>query len=76
MYRKLGDGQKGLKMEYTFESAMNRLDEISKLLSENSESLDKSLEPYAEGVKLIKFCNDKLNNAVITVKNIEESNDM
>ena len=55
---------------------MNRLDEISKLLSENSESLDRSLELYAEGVKLIKFCNDKLNNAVITVKNIEESNDM
>lgn len=63
-------------MEYTFESAMNRLDEISKLLSENSESLDRSLELYSEGVKLIKFCNDKLNNAVITVKNIEESNDM
>lgn len=55
---------------------MNRLDEISKLLSENSESLDRSLELYAEGVKLIKFCNDKLNNAVITVENIEESNDM
>jgi len=59
-------------MEYTFEEAMKRLDEISQALSENSLSLDKSIELYAEGVKLIKFCTEKISNATLTVKKIEE----
>lgn len=60
-------------MKYTFESRMERLDEISKLLSENKVTLDESLKLYEEGVKLLKFCNDKISNANLKIKTIEES---
>lgn len=59
-------------MELTFEQAMKRLDEISTSLSGDTLSLDMSLELYAEGVKLIKLCSEKLSQATLTVKSIEE----
>lgn len=59
-------------MEQTFESAMSRLEEISDILSQNQVGLDESLKLYEEGVKLLKFCSDKLEKADITVKKIEE----
>lgn len=58
-------------MKQTFESAMERLEEISKILSENNVTLDESLKLYAEGVKLLNFCNDKLNKASLKIKDIE-----
>ena len=57
-------------MEQTFESAMSRLEEISDVLSQVG--LDESLKLYEEGVKLLKFCSDKLEKADITIKRIEE----
>ena len=59
-------------MEQTFESAMSRLEEISDVLSQNQLGLDESLKLYEEGVKLLKFCSDKLEKADITIKRIEE----
>lgn len=59
-------------MEQTFESAMSRLEEISDVLSQNQVGLDESLKLYEEGVKLLKFCTDKLEKADITIKRIEE----
>lgn len=59
-------------MEQTFESAMSRLEEISDVLSQNQVGLDESLKLYEEGVKLLKFCSDKLEKADITIKKIEE----
>ena len=59
-------------MEQTFESAMSRLKEISDVLSQNQVGLDESLKLYEEGVKLLKFCSDKLEKADITIKRIEE----
>lgn len=58
-------------MKQTFESAMERLEEISKMLAENNVTLDESLKLYAEGVKLLNFCNDKLNKASLKIKDIE-----
>ncbi len=46
-----------------FEQAVEKLEEIVKQLEEGGLSLDKSLETYTEGVKLIKFCNKELNKA-------------
>lgn len=60
-------------MEHTFESAMTRLEEISRTLSENDVSLDESIKLYEEGVKLLKFCNDKLAQANVKLQNIEEN---
>ena len=58
-------------MKQTFENAMARLEEISGILSENNVTLDESLKLYAEGVKLLKFCNSKLEQAKIKIKDID-----
>ncbi len=58
-------------MKQTFEQAMERLEEISAILSENEVTLDESLKLYAEGVKLLKFCNDKLNKATLKIRDID-----
>lgn len=60
-------------MEYTFESAMERLEEISEILQENNVTLDQSLELYGEGVKLLKYCSDKLNRAQRKIISIDEA---
>ena len=62
-------------MKQTFENAMSRLEEISEILSENNVTLNESLKLYAEGVKLLKFCNTKLEQAQVKIRDIE-GNDM
>ncbi|MBR4036762.1 MAG: exodeoxyribonuclease VII small subunit [Oscillospiraceae bacterium] len=58
-------------MKQTFETAMARLEEISQLLAENDVTLDESVKLYAEGVKLLKFCNSKLEQAQIKIRSID-----
>ena len=58
-------------MKQTFETAMARLEEISRILSQNNVTLDESLKLYAEGVKLLNYCNDKLNKATLKIKDID-----
>ena len=60
-------------MEYTFESAMQRIDEISKILRDNNVTLDESLALYEEGVKLLAFCNKKLQRAKLKISKIDGS---
>lgn len=47
----------------TFEQALNRLEEIARILESGETSLEESLKMYEEGMKLIDFCNQKLNEA-------------
>lgn len=56
------------KNELTFESAMVRLEEIVRLLEGGGAALDTSLSLFEEGVKLVKFCNSKLDSAEQRVK--------
>lgn len=49
--------------ELSFEEALNRLEEVVKELEDGGLSLDKSLEVFTEGVKLVKFCNQELSQA-------------
>lgn len=58
-------------MDYTFEQAMQKLEEISKMLSDNNVTLDESLELYAEGVKLLNFCNEKISAVSVKIQEIE-----
>ena len=58
-------------MKQTFENAMARLEEISDILAENNVTLDESLKLYAEGVKLLKFCNAKLEQAQVKINDID-----
>lgn len=46
-----------------FEKALHKLEKIVEKLENGGLSLDKSLEEFTEGVKLIKFCNDELTSA-------------
>ena len=49
--------------ELTFEGAMLRLEEITRLLEKTDTPIDTSLELYKEGIELVKFCNSKLDDA-------------
>lgn len=54
----------------TFEQAMNRLEEIVKMLENNDISLDKSVELFQEGIQLSKYCSDKLTDVEEKVSKI------
>ena len=58
------------KKEITFEKAMERLDEIVNMLENGNYPLDKSLEFFEEGIKLVNFCNSKLDFAENKVKEL------
>ena len=61
------------KKMMTFEAAMERLEEIARLLESGSEGLDESLKLYEEGVSLIRLCTQKLENAEQSVKILQMS---
>ena len=54
----------------TFESALMRLEEITRLLEAGSAALDESLALFEEGVRLVRFCNEKLDDAKLKVLRI------
>ena len=56
------------KKAITFEAAMERLDEITRLLESGAEGLDDSLKLYEEGVSLIRLCTKTLESAEQSVK--------
>ena len=56
------------KKAITFEAAMERLEEITRLLESGAEGLDESLKLYEEGVSLIRLCTQKLESAEQSVK--------
>lgn len=61
------------KKTMTFEAAMERLEEITRLLESGAEGLDASLKLYEEGVSLIRLCTQKLESAEQSVKILQMS---
>lgn len=59
----------------TFEQALARLEEIVRALESGTAPLDTSLSMFEEGVKLVRFCNDKLDNAEQRIKILTSSGD-
>jgi len=49
--------------EVSFESAMERLDAIVEQMEANKLPLEQLLSGYEEGLKLVKFCSEKLDAA-------------
>jgi exodeoxyribonuclease VII small subunit len=47
----------------SFEQALSRLEEIVKELENGTAELDKSLDMFEEGIKLVKLCSSKLDDA-------------
>ena len=54
----------------TYSDAKKRLEEIAAALEENEITLEKSIELYEEGAKLVALCYDKLNNAKLKFSQI------
>lgn len=54
--------------EITFEAALARLEEIVRALDGGSAPLDESLSLFEEGVRLVKLCSGKLDDAEQRVK--------
>ena len=52
-----------MKKKTTFEEAMNRLEEIARSLETGDTTLEDSIKIYEEGIKLLEFCQAKLNEA-------------
>lgn len=46
-----------------FETALTRLEQITNELENGDISLDNSLKKFDEGMKLIQFCNQKLDDS-------------
>ena len=57
-----------------FEASMARLDEIVNELEKNERHLDESIQLFEEGLKLVRACNEKLNEFETQVKDIMERN--
>jgi exodeoxyribonuclease VII small subunit len=55
--------KKKTKGDITFESALKELETIANRLEDGSLSLDKSIEEFERGVKLARFCHQKLEEA-------------
>ena len=47
--------------EQTLEEAFVRLDQMLEKLSDRDTALEESFQVYAEGTKLLKYCNEKLD---------------
>ena len=57
-----------------FESALERLEEITGQLEDGEASLEQSIELYTEGLQLAKDCHQKLDAAEKKIKIITEQN--
>lgn len=54
--------------QYTFETAMARLEQIVRTLEEGKSTLEESLSVFEEGVRLVKLCTAALDGAEQKVK--------
>ena len=56
--------------EKTFESSIRELENIISELESGNLDLDKSISKYTEAMKLIEFCENKLNKATETINKL------
>ena len=58
-----------------YEEAIERLEEIVEKLESGGLSLEKSLDKFEEGVRLVKYCNKELNKAEKKVEMVIKEGD-
>ena len=61
-------------MEKSFEEALSELEAIVKELESGNVNLDDAINKYGEAMKLVKVCEDKINNAEDMVVKIVKDN--
>lgn len=59
----------------SFEDAMRELESLVSRLEGGSLSLDESIEAFEKAVKLVKLCNERLENAEKKVRLLIEAED-
>jgi exodeoxyribonuclease VII small subunit len=62
------------KKEQSFEDAVKNLEKIVGELESGDLDLDKSISKYTEAMKLIEFCEKKLNSATKTINKLVDEN--
>lgn len=68
--------QKGVKMKkINFEEAIEKLDLAVRRLESEDMPLDEAIDSFEEAIKLVKLCNEKLENAQQRVRILTESVD-
>ena len=63
------------KKELSLEQAMARIEQILQTLDSGQGSLDESLALFEEGTALVHFCNEKLQQAKLRVKDVMAKNE-
>jgi exodeoxyribonuclease VII small subunit len=58
-----------------YETAMERLEEITEQLEAGDPKLEDAIKLYTEGLEIAKFCTEKLDDAESKIKLIAEKND-
>ncbi len=61
--------------EFSFEEAMERLEKLVAELEGGDLPLEQSLRTFEEGVRLVRFCSDRLRTAELRVRELEESSE-
>ena len=56
--------------DLTYEDAFDRLQKITELLENGNVSLDDSIKYYEQGILLKNFCEKKLRDAEMKIKNV------
>ncbi|ADG82551.1 exodeoxyribonuclease VII small subunit [Thermincola ferriacetica] len=69
-----GEQEFNLDIE-NFEEAINRLEEIVKTLEEGNIGLDEALQKFETGVRLSRYCNNKLTEAERKINMLIREND-
>ena len=63
IHKNMAAKEKGKEKELKFEDGLKRLEEIVAKLESGNLPLDDSLKLFEEGVKLVRFCNERLAEA-------------
>ena len=58
-----------------FETALDKLSEVIEKLEDSETTLDEALKLYEEGISLIRFCTQKLDDAEQKIKLLQKSGD-
>ena len=64
-----------MKKDISFEEAMNKLESTVSSLEGGNMSLDDSIVAFEDAVRLVRLCNEKLENAERKVKILIENPD-
>jgi len=58
----------------TFEESLKELEEIVSRLEKGDVPLEEAIEEFSKAMKLVKYCDDKLNEARTTIAKIVDEN--